>query len=88
MATDKFTTTSAGLESPAEDVFPITPHDTNDLASVTRAIRAQSAGTAVCIMLSGQQRSLQFLAGETRAVRVSRVLSTGTTSSMGLEGMV
>lgn len=87
-AIDSFSTNTAGLESPAVDVFPITPNDSADLAAVTRAIRAQNAGTVACVMFNGQSRSLQFLAGETRAVRVSRVLATGTTASMGLEGMV
>jgi hypothetical protein len=88
MATDSFSSNSSGLESPAVDVFPITPNDSADLSFVTRAIRAQTAGTVACVMVNGQTRNLQFLAGETRAVRVARVLSTGTTASMGLEGMV
>lgn len=85
---DKFSQHAAGLTAPAEDVFPITPSDASDLAVVTRAIRAQTAGTVRCVMVSGQTRDLQFLAGETRPVRVVRVLSTGTTAGMGLEGMV
>lgn len=87
-AIDSFSANAAGLESPAVDVFPITPNDGADLVAVTRAIRAQNAGTVACVMASGANRSLQFLAGETRAVRVARVLATGTTASMGLEGMV
>ena len=41
---DKFATYSPGLDSPATDVFPITPDDDIDLAVATRAIRADTGG--------------------------------------------
>ena len=84
---DDFATLSSGLSSPANDVFPITPNDGADLPKVTRAIRADAAGDVVCVMLSGDERTLKFAAAETRAVRVSRVKATGTTAT-GLEGIV
>lgn len=84
---DKFSSMSSSLSSPAEDVFPITPNDGADLSTATRAIRAAEAGNVVLITISGNQRSCAFAAGETRAIRATRVLATGTTAT-GIEGMV
>lgn len=85
--TDLFATRSPSLTSPAQDVFAITPSDAVDLAFATRAIRAAGAGNVVLITLAGQQRTCAFAAGETRAIRATRVLASGTTAT-GLEGMV
>lgn len=85
--TDQFASLAPGLSSPAADVFPITPNDGADLSNTTRAIRAAGAGNVVLITLSGQQRTCAFAAGETRPIRATRVLATGTTAT-GLEGMV
>jgi hypothetical protein len=84
---DTFATYSAGLDSPATDVFPITPNDNTDLAVATRAIRADSGGDVVLVTLEGIERTAKFADGETRAIRATRVKATGTTAA-GLEGMV
>jgi len=84
---DDFETLSPGLTSPGSDVFPITPDDDNDLTKVTRAIRAGTGGDIVAVMLSGNTRTLKFADGETRAVRVRRVLVSGTTAG-DMEGIV
>jgi hypothetical protein len=84
---DDFERLLSGLSSPATDVFPIAPDDDADLATVTRAIRADTAGDVVCVMLGGETRTLKFAAAETRAIRVSRVKAAGTTAT-GLEGIV
>lgn len=78
---------STPITGPSSDVFPIAPNDGADLVKVTRAIRANGAGDVVAVMLSGNERTLKFGAGETRAVRVVRVKATGTTAS-DLEGIV
>lgn len=75
-----------GLDSPAWDVFPITPSDSVDLEHATRAIRVAGAGNVVVVTAAGTTRTCAFLAGETRAIRASRVKSTGTTAT-GIEGM-
>ena len=83
---DKFANRSSGLDSPASDVFPITPDDDTDLATATRAIRADGAGDVVLVTVAGNERTCRFSAGETRAIRATRVKATGTTAS-ALEGM-
>lgn len=85
--TDQFASMIAGLDSPASDVFPITPNDSSDLSTPTRAIRANSGGNVVLVTIAGHQRTCTFAPGETRAIRATRVLATGTTAT-GLEGMI
>jgi hypothetical protein len=84
---DKFAAYSSGLDSPASDVFPITPDDDTDLAVATRAIRADVGGNVVLVAMAGPERTCRFADGETRAIRATRIKATGTTAT-GLEGMV
>lgn len=84
---DKFATYSSGLDSPASDVFAISPDDNTDLAVATRAIRANGAGDVVLVTMAGNECTCKFADGETRAIRATRVKATGTTAT-GLEGMV
>lgn len=83
----------------AIDVYLISPSDTADLPDPnTRAIRATNAGTVVIETPRSRElartdptqlkRTVNFEAGETRALRVLKVWSTGTTGGMGLEGLV
>lgn len=74
------------LSDPATGVYAITPDDNNDLPTRIRAIRATVAGNVAIIGADGVAATCAFLAGETRALRITRVKSTGTTAT-GLEGM-
>jgi len=73
------------LSDPASGVFAITPNDTDNLAHTTRAIRCSGAGNLDIIGADGENATCAFLAGETRAIRAKRVLTTSTAS--GIEGM-
>jgi hypothetical protein len=76
---DKFSTYQAGLTSPAEDAFAITPHNTNDLANFTRAIWVGGTGDVKVDMVgSGTVTFAAVPAGYMLAVRASRVYATGT----------
>jgi len=70
-----------------QDAYPIVPSDVNLLPRRIRGIRASGAGNVVCETAAGVQRTLAFLAGETRFIAVLRVFATGTTAT-GLEGLV
>ncbi len=73
-----------------EDSFPITPSDTVDLATPIRGIRASGAGNIVVYTRAGgaaNPRTIAILAGETRYIKITRVLNTSTTAT-GLEGML
>lgn len=74
---DRDRTVSAGSAT------AVTPHDSNDLAAVTRGLYVGGAGT-VRVMLERDSVSVDFvgvLAGSVLPLRVGRVLNTGTTAS-------
>lgn len=74
--------------APARDSVSVTPADgtAGDLGFTSRAIRCEGAGVVTGIMASGTTRSCNFKAGETRALRFTRIVSTGTTAT-GIEAM-
>lgn len=71
---------------PPTRVFNVTPSDTEDLTLVSRAIRANVAGTIAVVDFYDGTATMNFLAGETRYVRVKRIKATGTTAT-GIEVM-
>jgi len=84
---DNFATHNPGLDSPAEDAFAITPHDTNDLAQVTRGIYVGGAGDLTVVTKGGTTVLFSAVpAGVVLPVRAAKVKSTGTaaTSLVGL----
>lgn len=86
-AVDEFSGYAPGAGDCANRVFVITPNDSQDLAFVTRAIRATAAGKVRLIPLAGGAPvDCDFAASETRPIRAVKVFATGTTAT-GLEGM-
>ncbi|WP_064712108.1 spike base protein, RCAP_Rcc01079 family [Rhizobium bangladeshense] len=72
--------------SPAEDVIAIDVSGGDHTPTQPyRALRANSAGTIKVDTLSGSNRTLNFAAGETRVVYVTKVYQAGTTAT-GIEG--
>ena len=81
MATPDYGKQKTRLSDPADRVWAITKNDSADLAQPTRAIRCAGAGTVTFINRFGESCAAVFLAGETRALRAHRVMSTGTTAT-------
>lgn len=78
---DRFANTQPSLSSPASAGFPVTPSDTLDLPSTSRAIYVGSAGTLSVRMLSGDSVTFAGVAsGTLMPIRVNQVLSTGTSA--------
>ena len=78
------------VSSAAEDAYPVTKSDSVDLPIAAKGLRANAAGNMVVYTRGGggaNPRTLAFAAGETRYVRVTRVLSTSTTV-VGIEALV
>jgi len=81
-AIDDHSNFSNSLESPASGAFSITPHNTNELASVTRGVYVGGAGNLSVIMRDGQQVTFVGLsAGSILPIRARLVKSTGTTAT-------
>jgi hypothetical protein len=80
-AVDTFTQFTPGLAAPYSNAATVTPNDSTDLATVTRALFVGTAGNIVVTMLGGGSNvTLTPLAGQTLPLRITRVLATGTTA--------
>lgn len=80
--TDTFSNFNESLDSPIAGGAAVTPHDTNDLTTVTRGIYLGASGDVKLITVDGDTLTFVGLsAGIIHPIRVSRVFSTGTTAT-------
>ena len=80
-----------GLKSdmaPASNAFTITPHDTNELAFVTRGLYLGVSGDVAVTMANGDEVTfLNMAAGIIHPLRVKIVKDTGTDADLGIIGV-
>jgi hypothetical protein len=77
---DKFASYSDAVSAPAREVFLITPHATNEVSPLPKAIRADSAGTVTLRAIdSAADVTMTMAAGEVLDIRARYVRVTGTT---------
>lgn len=70
------------LDAPANDAEAVTPSDTVDLVSTSRALYVGGAGNISVVMASGQTVLFTGVpVGTVLRIRVSRVRLTGTTAT-------
>lgn len=68
--------------APAGSAVAVTPHDTTELASVSRALFVGGAGNLACLMADGTTCTFTgVVAGTVLPIRVRRVNSTSTTAT-------
>jgi hypothetical protein len=82
-AADQFSSFSEGLMSPADNAVAVTPNDSTDLTYVTRCVYVGGAGN-VTVTMAGGGSNVAYVAvpaGTFMPIRVSRILSTGTTAT-------
>lgn len=82
MPEDSFGTHGSGLSAPATRSFPITPHATDELVRVTRAIFVGSAGN-LTVRFAGDSADVTLTglqAGVVYPFRLSAVRAAGTTA--------
>lgn len=77
---DDFARSPDTLWGPARKMFLISPHATNEVSPLPKAIRADTAGT-VALRAAGSSAdvTVTLAAGEVLAVRAKYVRATGTT---------
>ena len=83
-AIDKYDGFKSGKESPGDGWFEITPHDTNELAYMTRAICFVTEGDLKITDAFGNTVTLPsglLSAGIMHPTRIVKVFSTGTTAT-------
>jgi hypothetical protein len=80
---DEFTSTSDSPISPARNALAVTPHDTNALANVSKALYVGGAGNIV-VRLADDSADVTFTgvtAGSILPIRASHVRATSTTAT-------
>lgn len=83
---DLFSSHNVGLDSPASNVQPITPSDTQALDIACRAINVAQGGQLRVTTVSGDTATLTVAAGIPFPLRVAQVWATGTTAT-GIVGL-
>jgi hypothetical protein len=82
MSSDKFDTMSDTPERPGREMFLITPHATNPITPLPKALRFDGAGTVTLRAVdSGADITINVAAGEVLDVRAAYVRAAGTTAT-------
>lgn len=79
---DLFKDQKVSLTTPIESWAAITPHDSNQLSSVPRAIFCTVTGDAVLVGKDGTQVTFNLVAGNWYPFRPRLVKATGTTATV------
>lgn len=81
-AVDSFSRFQSGLIAPITNAVAVTPHNTNELEFVTRALYVGTGGDVKVAMAdSGEVTFVTVPTGTTLAIRVKKVFATGTDAS-------
>jgi len=84
---DPFASHTTGLDSPAENGFAITPHDSNEVAFVTRALVAYTtAGIIDVVTVKGNTVRIYLALGVPFPIRARIVKSTDAVAA-GISGL-
>jgi hypothetical protein len=82
MAAADLANKSNNVVDPASNAAAVTPNDSTDLAVTSRALFVGGAGNIAVTMAGGQSITFTGVtAGAVLPIRVSRILSTGTTAT-------
>lgn len=76
-----FSNRATSLHGPVNDIVPVTPSDSTDLADVAVAIYVETGGAVTVITEAEQTRTVILGDNAVLPVGVRRVLATGTTAS-------
>ena len=80
---DLFSTFATGLDSPADHAAAVTPHDTNELATVSRYLWVGGAGNVKLTTVGGDTVTFTSVAaGTLLRVRAKVVFATLTTATL------
>lgn len=78
---DLFENRASGLESPGHSAADITPSDSTDLLTTSRALWVGTSGDLRVTMAGGQTTTLRNAPVGLCPIRVTRVHATGTTAA-------
>lgn len=76
------------MMEPAANAFAVTPHDTDELAFVTRGLYLGVSGDVAVVMANGNEVTFtNMAAGIIHPLRVKAVKDTGTDADLGIIGV-
>lgn len=80
---DPFASRGSSVMSPSRNPFSVTPHDTNPLSVIPKAIRVGQGGTLVLRGVDASQdvTLINVANGEVVDIRASHIRATGTSCS-------
>jgi hypothetical protein len=82
MAVDEYKSHKSEVDSPVRHAIAVTPSDSADLATASRAIYIGGAGNIQVTTVDGDTVTMNGVtAGSFYPIRVARVWSTGTTAT-------
>jgi hypothetical protein len=83
MTFDPFASHSRAAVDPASTAFAVTPHDSNELGTLSRALYVGTGGALVlrCIDSAADVTFKNLAAGQILPVRAQYVRATGTTAA-------
>ena len=82
-ATDNFVGDRSRIDSPARNAFAVSPHNTNEMAFVTRGIYVGGAGDLKVTTIGGDTVTFSAVpAGVILPVCAKIVFATGTTATL------
>jgi hypothetical protein len=85
--TNPFQNRSADLGGPANDILPVTPSDTTDMALVALALYVEHGGVVSLVTERNQTRVVEVADHAILPVGTRRVNATGTTAT-GIHALV
>lgn len=80
-ADDKFSTLQPGLGSEPTRGADVTPHDTNELPFLPRAVMVTVAGNVTVVWPAGNEQVIPMSANLMTPMRVKIIKSSGTTAT-------
>ena len=81
-AVDEFPDVRESLSDPCDNAFSITPHDTNELVTITKALYVGTGGHVVLVTKGGTTVTFKIVSsGQVLPVRAKIVKSTSTTAA-------
>jgi len=80
-ALDEYGGSAVALDAPANDLVPVSPHATDELDTMAKALYIVGAGDIVIVTRAGNSRTVAVPANFILPVRVKAVRASGTTAT-------
>ncbi|MGI9159847.1 MAG: spike base protein, RCAP_Rcc01079 family [Saprospiraceae bacterium] len=80
-ALDNYDRSAVALDAPADDMVPLTPSDSTDLVTMSKALYVTVAGNIEVITRAGNTRVIAVPANFILPLRITRLKASSTTAT-------